>query len=199
MKKIIALAAIAAACSTSAFAQVSNFTGFSAAVNMTMDAASTDFSGSGSISDQSLGANLQAAYGYALNANTVLSVGATYALTDAKAGNFVDNNNGAVTTKLKKQNSIYIEPGFLVAPSTLAYGKISFDSATLDLSSAAGNGTADSKGTGFGIGIRTVLDKNLFLQIEAKQTVFDKARVSGNDVDHKTKTTTASVGIGYKF
>jgi hypothetical protein len=177
---------------------VSNFTGFSAAANMTMDA-TTNQMVDGSIADQSVGANVQASYGYALNANTVLSVGATYALTDAKAGNFVDQASDNGTAKLKKQASIYIEPGFLVSPSTLVYGKVSFDTATGNAVTPAYSVSADVKGTGFGVGIRTMLDKNLFLQVEAKQTTFDKASFPGDTDQFQVKTTNASIGIGYKF
>lgn len=197
MKKIITMMAVAAACSTSAFAQVSNFTGVSAAANMTMDSSSTKFK-DGSIADHSIGANVQAAYGYALTSDVVLSVGAAYALTDAAAGDFIDNSNGAVTTKLKNQSSLYVEPGFLLNPTTLVYGKVSYESATLNLNGSGYTLNKDIKGTGFGVGVRTMLNKNMFLQVEAKQITFDKENPADTG-PFQAKGTVGSIGIGYKF
>ena len=75
MKKIIALTVVAAAaCSTSAFAQVSNFTGLNAAANMTSIKTETTPEGNPTMSDRAIGANLQAAYGFALTPEFVMSV-----------------------------------------------------------------------------------------------------------------------------
>ena len=195
MKNLIALVSIAAACSTSAFAQVSNFEGFSAATNLTYSNASVSNS-SESLSDKSAGVNLQAAYGFALDANTVLTVGGSYALSDAKAG---DYTNPAGTMKLKNQVSFYVEPGFLVNASTLVYGKLSYDTASLNAIDSEGTWKMNIKGMGYGIGARTMLDKNLFLQAEVKQTRFG-AEAFPEDTDKiKTKNTVLSFGVGYKF
>ena len=196
MKKIIALAAIAAAYSTSAFAQVSNFEGFSAATNLTYSKASVASSQDFSLSDKSTGVNLQAGYGFAMDASTVITVGAQYALSDAKAGDYT-NPTGSV--KLKKQTSFYIEPGFLLNPTTLVYGKVSYDSASANAIEASATYKADIKGIGYGFGARTMLDKNLFVQAEVKKTSFGEESFPGDTAKFKVKNTVASVGIGYKF
>ena len=198
MKKFIAFAAIAAACSTSAFAQVSNFEGFSAATNLTYSNASVS-SSSQKFKDKSAGANLQAAYGFALDANTVLSLGATYSLNNAKAGDYTNDDTTTGSLKLKKQISYYVEPGYLLNSSTLVYGKVSYDTATLNAIEAAGTYKFDVNGIGYGFGIRSMIDKNIFVQVEAKRTSFGKESFPGDTEQLKVKNTLSSVAIGYKF
>ena len=197
MKKIIALAAIAAACSTSAFAQVSNFEGFSAATNLTHSNTSVSNSND-SLSDKTVGANLQAAYGFALDTSTVLTVGASYALKDTKTGDYTNDGSTGVL-KLKNQISYYVEPGFLLNASTLVYGKISYDTASLNAIQADGTTKTNIKGMGYGVGARTMLDKNLFLQAEVKHTTFGSEALPGDTDKIKTKNTVVSFGVGYKF
>ena len=199
MKKIIALAVVSAACSTSTFAQVSNFTGFSAAANLTSIKTNTTPEGQGALRGRGTGANLQAAYGFTLSSESVLSVGATYGLTNDKAGGYVDTSETG-NLKLKKQVSIYVEPGYLVSPQTLVYGKVSYESATDEVISSvpANSDSADIKGVGLGFGVRTMIDKNWFAQAEYKQTKFDK-KMSNAGTNLDVKNTGVSVGIGYRF
>ena len=199
MKKIIALAVVVAACSTSTFAQVSNFTGLNAAANMTSIKTETTPEGNPTLSDRAIGANLQAAYGFALTPEIVLSVGATIGLTNDKAGGYVDTHDTG-NLKLKKQTSIYVEPGYMVTSQTLVYGKVAYETATLDMTSTdpSNSATADVKGVGFGVGARTMLNKNWLAQAELKQTKFDKATGSdGSKLD--ARSSVVSVGVGYKF
>jgi opacity protein-like surface antigen len=195
MKKIITLAVVAAACSTSAFAQVSNFTGFSAAANLTSIKTDTTPQGEAALSGRGTGANLQAAYGFDLTPEYVLAVGATFGLTSNKAGGYVDTNETG-DLKLKKQVSIYVEPGYLVSPQTLVYGKVSYESATDEVTSSvpANNDSADIKGVGLGFGVRTMIDKNWFAQAEYKQTKFDK-KMSNAGTNLDVKNSGVSIGI----
>lgn len=201
MKKIISAAIIVIANSVSAFAQVSNFTGVSAGVNLEHTAVTSQLSDATSESDalgqHSVGLSLQGAYGVALSSNAVLGVGATYSLTDAKAGYLKDNPNATSTLKAKNASSIYLEPGFLVNEKTLAYGKLSYE--TFKMSS---NGVIRSDknfdGVGYGLGIRTMLDKVWSLQVEVKHVVYGSEKMEGT-TDFKPKATSGSIGVGYKF
>ncbi len=207
MKKIIALAAIAAACSTSAFAQVSNFTGPSAGVNLSTVSTTTKISPDGEVAldgigQQSFGSSLQAAYGFPLSNEAVLSVGGTYALTKDKAGNFEIDTGKVVQFKVKNQMSLYVEPGYLVSNTTLAYGKLSYESAKLagESSVADANGSQKVNGIGYGFGIRTMLDKNLSLQAEVKQVQYGTENFNDDgSAKFKTSATVGTIGLGYKF
>lgn len=200
MKKFIVLAAAAAACSTSAFAQVSNFTGPSVGVNLDHTAvsnqitdASTDLDGLG---QQSVGVSLQAAYGFDLSPSSVLSIGATYSLTDAKAGHIKDNST--VTFKGKNAYSIYLEPGVLISDKTLAYGKVSYESVKMSAEDTGGSDSKNINGVGYGFGIRTMLDKAWSLQAEVKHVKYGSEALDSTTT-FKTSATIGTIGLGYKF
>jgi len=198
MKKFIVLAAAAAACSTSAFAQVSNFTGPSVGVNLDHTAvssqitdATTELDGLG---QHNVGVSLQAAYGFELTPASVLNIGATYSLSDAKAGHIKDNNT--VTFKGKNATSVYFEPGVLINDKTIAYGKVSYE--TVKMSADGGNGDKNINGVGYGFGIRTMLDKAWSLQAEVKHVTYGSEKLD-RTTDFKTTATVGTIGLGYKF
>lgn len=211
MKKIIALAAIAAACSTSAFAQVSNFTGPSVGVNLDLVSSSielNDFAGNNAgrknnIGLGDMGATAQAAYGFELSPKTVISVGATYGLTGYngyKGTDSVADGSGNSTLKVKNVMSLYVEPGYLVNNTTLAYAKLGYESAKLDASFSDGSASVDINGMSYGFGMRTMLDKNLFIQAEVKRVSYNRSNFPGDtESNFKADATVGSVGIGYKF
>lgn len=199
MKKIIAAATLAI--TGTAFAQVSNFTGYSAGVNMDHTAVTTKLSAGSATIDglgqQSVGATLYGAYGVALDNNTVVNFGATYGLTNAKGGS-TDDGSGPLTAKLKNQYSLYVEPGMLLNDKTLAYGKIAYNSAKIELDAQGDIGSKSINGFGYGVGIRTMVDKNLSLNVEIKRVNYGQ-ETTLDDVGFKTTATVGSVGIGYKF
>lgn len=205
MKKIIAVAALSIATGT-AFAQTANFTGFSAVVNLNTVAVNTkvsleELASFDGIGQQSWGASIQGAYGFELSNSSVLSVGATYGLSKSKAGSLTveGEDGGTAALKLKNQMSIYVEPGFLLSDKTMVYGKVAYES---------GKGTADFtggdsesqkiKGSSFGFGIRTMIDKNTFIQAEIKQVGY-KAKEYESFGSIKTKATVGTIGFGMKF
>lgn len=203
MKKIITVAIVAAACSTSALAQVSNFTGPSVGVNLDHTAVLTEMSyasgnNNNGYGQQSIGASVQGAYGFALTDSFVLSVGVNYSLVDAKGYDFNGSGISASDT-LKNQYSLYLEPGYLVSEKTLAYGKVSFESAKFSEEQAGQTiFNRDLNGMGYGFGIRTMLDKNLSLQAEVKNVRYGAETVVST-AQFKTSATIGTIGLGYKF
>ena len=204
MKKIITLATVVAAFSTSAFAQVSNFTGYSAGVNLDHTAVNYENSYSSGGNDngfgqQSVGVSIQGAYGLALSNSVILSIGANYSLVDSKSYEASSGTGISITDKLKNQYSLYLEPGYLVSEKTLAYGKVSYESAkgTEDQTGQASI-SKDLHGMGYGFGIRTMLDKNLSLQAEIKSVKYGSESSSATS-QFKTSATVGTIGLGYKF
>lgn len=197
MKKIIALA-VAAACSTTTFAQASNFTGPSVGVNLDHTAVSSQITDATSdldgLGQHSVGVSLQAAYGFELTPSSVLNIGTTYSLTEAKAGHVKDTNT--VTFKGKNATSVYFEPGLLINDKTLAYGKVSYE--TVKMTADGGNGDKNINGVGYGFGIRTMLDKAWTLQAEIKHVTYGSEKLD-RTTDFKTTATVGTVGVGYKF
>jgi opacity protein-like surface antigen len=200
----IATSAIALA-SSSVFAQASNFQGFSAGANVNFATTSTEVVNNKSvykINEASQNASLQAAYGIGLSNSAVLGFGGTYSLGDLKAGSG-SASNGAMTVALKTKNlySLYLEPGFVVGNTSLAYAKLMYLGTKGERTSSFGPRSTTSsehfKGMGFGAGFRTMLNKNLYLQAEFLQTNFGSKNIHGIDI--KISGTTGTVGLGYKF
>ena len=212
MKKIIAFAAVAAACSTSAFAQVSNFTGLSAAVNLDAIGNSVEInnvagSDAGSVYSpgaNEFGANAQVAYGFELSPKSVVSLGASYSLTGYdgfKSTDSIADGSGKTSTKATNVMSLYVEPGYLVSNSTLAYGKVGYEATSFEGKFKDGSSASlDLTGVSYGFGIRTMIDKNLFVQAEVKR-IDDNTNAFAGDTESnfKAKVTAGSIGLGYKF
>ena len=64
-------------------------------------------------------------------------------------------------------------------------------------------GTSDSTknitGTSLGFGIRTMVNKTSYLQVEGKQMNYGAARYDGSTADFTARGTVASIGFGVKF
>ena len=203
MKKLLIAAAIAASfIAPHAFAQSKNFEGFSIAGNLNLISATTEMSlneqSINGVGQQSTNASLQAAYSFAASDVVLLSVGGTYNLADVDAGTIKSGVNTA-TVKLQNGTSIYFEPGYVLSEKTLGYAKVSYNTGTVKGEEGTASVTKDISGTGFGFGVRTLLSKNLYLQVEANRIQFDSARFSGDTTDFKSSATVGTVGIGYKF
>lgn len=201
MKKIITAAAFAVI-ATSASAQGSNFAGFSAGLNLNSVSTNTKISQGDSTLDglgqQSWNGSLQGAYGFVTSPSTVVSVGATYGLGSSKASE--SSRTGFKTaTKANNQLSVYVEPGFLASVNTLVYAKLSYEKAEIEISGDVLNSSQSMNGKSFGFGVRTMIDKTTYLQVEAKQIEFGSYRFDGDTADFKTKATVGTVGIGMRF
>ena len=199
IKLLICLAATAAVCS--AQAQSGDFTGFSAGGNLAMNAASltepyngwSDFT----FGMQSIGVGGFAGYGLSIGKNTVLTLGFDYSFSDIKAAEFKASTTSA-SSKLQNAWSVSIAPGTMLTDKTLAYFKLGFENGK-----AAYSGTTElSKnitGTSWGVGMKTLFDKNTFMQIEVKQVNYGAARYDGDTVDFTARGTSGSVGVGFMF
>jgi opacity protein-like surface antigen len=199
MKKIVIAAAITVLAS-SAMAQASNFTGWSAAGNLNMVSASTELSGGGAsvnFGETSQNFSVGVAHGIQLDAKTILTVGGTYGIGSIKAGSGGFDNDD-FTIKGKNMYSLYVEPGVLMSNTTLAYGKVAYSSMKGELSVAGvGSGTETFTGFGYGAGIRTMLDKTTFIQVEVVQTKYGSKSDEG--VSFQPAATVGSIGFGMKF
>ena len=200
MKKLlICLAATAAVCS--AQAQSGDFTGFSAGANMAMNAGNYSqpigtltIDGLG---QQSLGVGGFAAYGLSMGSASVLTLGFDYSFSDIKAGEIKTTTTSA-SVKFQNLWSVSIAPGTMLTDKTLAYFKLGFESGK-----AVGSSTTEvSKnitGSSWGVGMKTLFNKNTFLQVEVKQLNFGSARFDGDAVDFTARGTSGSVGVGFMF
>ena len=97
-------------------------------------------------------------------------------------------------------------PTYAITGNSAIFAKISYNHVDLDLTSA-GTTTITSKpgnleGWGYGVGSKTMLDKNTYLQVEVNYTDYDAISgtlSSGNTYSADPKTIAGTVSIGYKF
>ena len=201
MKKLFACLLIIGATGM-ASAQVSNFTGFSGAVNLSTVSSRTEVESQFQLAGDNWGGSVQAAYGLELSSSSVIGFGMNYSLGKSKSGTAYDNKVATDTLNIKNQYSFYLEPGSLLSDNTLLYGKISVEKGKFAVTSTpASNGFSKSiSGTGYGAGLRHMLDKSKFVQVEFMKVAY-KTTTPPADLTFKLKssTTLGTIGIGMKF
>jgi opacity protein-like surface antigen len=174
-------------------------------------------------------------YGFAMGNNFVLGLGATYDFSKTKTGGFTSNYriNGedatfTIDSNLKDHYSLYIQPTYVINKDSAMFAKVGRHYAKSSVKSAGGftatyEGSSflagllgDDKtvsknieGWGFGLGLKTFLTSNLFVQLEGGIVEYDKINLpfsldaidtwDDNTGSHKIKTTNAMVSVGYKF
>jgi outer membrane immunogenic protein len=226
MNKILKWSAIAfLATSTSLMAQSKNFEGasigvyggtYGAAVNgsvVTGAGVSTSETNNGAIGKVGMIAGGDLAYTFATGSNGFVALGGTYIPASAKFGSgdtSAGSNNTAATVsgKIKHPYSIYLQPGYAVSNDSAIYAKVSYLEAKFDISSSATitQQPGNLNGWGYGIGLKTFLDKNTFVEVEGNYSKYDTLTAKYTATGGQTNTVTATpkvaqglVTIGYRF
>jgi hypothetical protein len=227
MNKILKLSAIALlASSTSLMAQSKNFAG--ASIGLSLSAVGAEISGSStSSSGATAGANatsgslgkvaeiaaIDASYGFAMGANSVFVVGATYTPGKAKAGSgsYTDNNTGGtdtgtLTVEVKDPYTIYVAPTYVVGNNSALYAKLGYSKADVDVNATGGAALtakpSDLEGWTYAIGSKTLLTNNVYVGVEASITDYDSinaTRSSGVNISADAKVAQGTITLGYKF
>lgn len=192
MKRIVLIAASAVLATPLAFAQAKNFEGFSLALTADSSRSTAEVVGTASDSSTAGGAGLEAQYSIPMGNQFVLGLGVNYRAGSRSAGTV-----GGTNFSIKDAAAFDIVPGFAVSDSLLVYGKVSGLSA-----SAIGNtgGTESSEsisGIGYGLGVRSFIDKNMFFQVGYDANIYDNKTKAG--VTYKNSSNVFSLGFGYKF
>ncbi len=182
MKNTVVVACLALAAPL-AFAQAKNFEGFSLGATLA-NTKTTPESSTASADGTTTSVALNAQYTFALGQQFVLGVG-----LDVGTGNNSAGTNSGRDLVTKNRYALEFTPGFAVSDTAMVYGKIASLSATGDATGYSENFT----GLGYGLGIRGLVDKNMYWQVgyDSNQ-YFEKSGV-------KAKSTTLSAGVGYKF
>jgi opacity protein-like surface antigen len=231
MNKILKLSAIALlASSTSLMAQSKNFAGASlglsvSAVGAEISGSSTSSSGGTNGTNSSTGsvgkvaeiAAIDASYGFAMGANSVFVVGATYTPGKAKAGsgNYTDNNQeddannsstGTLSVEVKDPYTIYVAPTYVVGNNSALYAKLGYSKADINVSATGGAALtakpSDLEGWTYAIGSKTLLTNNVYVGVEASVTDYDSinaTRATGVKVNADAKVAQGTITLGYKF
>ena len=214
MNKILKLCAIALlASSTSLMAQTKSFEGasigiFGGAIGAEADGsvAGTATTGSGSLGKVSGIAGVDLSYGFAGGA---FAVGATYVPMKAKFGTGSGNDSTSGTTitgELKDHYTIYVQPTYVVNKDAALFAKFAYAHADISTKNTT-SASSDVEGWGYGIGLKTFLTPNAFVQVEGMYTDYDSIKGtklsagsgSTTTVNADLKTVQALITLGYKF
>ena len=228
MNKILKLSAIALlASSTSLMAQSKNFAGASlglslSAVGAEISGSSTSSTGgtssvnstSGSIGKVVEIAAIDASYGFAMGANSVFVIGATYTPGKAKAGsgNYTDSNTGGtgdtgtLSVEVKDPYTIYVAPTYVVGNNSALYAKLGYSKADINVNATGGAALTakpnDLEGWTYAIGSKTLLTNNVYVGVEASVTDYDSisaTRATGVGITADAKVAQGTITLGYKF
>ena len=232
MNKILKLSSIALlASSTSLMAQSKNFSG--ASIGLSLSAVGAEISGnstssaggtsgtnatSGSIGKVAEIAAIDASYGFAMGANSVFVVGATYTPGKAKAGsgNYTErntfngatgnNDTGTLAVEIKDPYTIYVAPTYVVGNNAALYAKLGYSKADINVKATCGaaltKNPADLEGWTYAIGSKTLLTNNVYVGVEASITDYDSikaTRATGVNVSADAKVAQGIITLGYKF
>jgi hypothetical protein len=221
-----AVALLATTAATPALSQSKNFAGPSIAISGAFN--SGDVKGTAQTDDENASSNfgksniipgIDLSYGIPIDNNFLVNIGATYdlsksTLADARASLLPDEgeDNDTYTTKLtiKDHYSFYIQPTYLVSNTSAIFAKLSYNFAKGSYTETATNLDPTSftvsrnmEGFGYGIGLKSLLNNNLYVQVEAGIDEYDKesATDSDNGITYSIdpKVVTGKISIGYKF
>lgn len=197
MKKVI-IALLAIGISPYAFAD--KFNGASVSVNGEFSSTTAKVKSDGNtyegVGRQSGNLDIAADYAFSVNDKFVVLAGGRYALFDNEIAKYKSDDESA-KVKSKNHYSLFVAPGYKINQDTLAYVKASFESAKGTLSGTDDDQSRRYNGFAFGVGLRSYITDQVFVNVEASRTFYNKESFSGTSTD--TGTTTASFGAGYSF
>ena len=153
-------------------------------------------------------------YGIEMNKDFVISIGATYDFSKSESeilsGTDENGDAASVKGKLKDHYSVYLQPTYLINSSTGIFAKASYNFAkasyTISVNEDSLSISDDVNGWGYGLGIKSFLNNNLFIQAEGSLTKYDRTskNLEGDtgiiyDISSKPEVLSAIISIGYKF
>jgi len=221
------LALLASVATTPAFSQAKNFAGPSIAIGAGYNSLETPVKlketlpDDGGISTLTFGGSKQnfnyladISYGIEMNKDFVMSLGATYDFSKSESeilsGTDETGASASFKGKLKDHYSVYLQPTYLINSSTGIFAKASYNFAKANYTITSGADSLsisdDINGWGYGLGIKSFINNNLFIQAEGSLTEYDKTskNLVGDsgiiyDMSSKPEVLSAIISIGYKF
>jgi hypothetical protein len=222
MNKICKLSAIALlASSTSLMAQTfsgpyvgvsGSIAGFATDASKTSSDNTTNGAGNGPVGKITPLAALDLGYGIPAGSGTTIAIGATYTPMKAELdGKGTDNARGQTHKfEIKDHFTIYVQPTFEINKDSAFFVKAFYahaDTSATNLTKAPG----DLEGFGGSTGLKVMLTKNAFVQVEAAYTKYDTLTATDTSIGGQggsiTRTYKAEdpelaegrITVGYKF
>lgn len=219
-----AVALLATTAATPALSQSKLFEGISLAINGSLNGSTSNYKDrvvdggltlaayDDKLGDVSAVFGSDLNYGFGLSNNFILGVGITYDFGKTKAGNtsisFIGEDDELVPfvgqkASIEDHKSIYIQPTYIVSSTTGLFAKLGYHEADYKVTDVFNeSGSANLKGWGYGFGVKTFINNNLFIQAEAQQINYGSESYTyaeGATITVKPKVYSGTISIGYKF
>jgi hypothetical protein len=155
-------------------------------------------------------AAIDVGYGIPAGSGTTIAVGATYTPMEADfSGRSNDANSGqSHTFTIKNPYTVYIAPTFEINKDSAFFVKAVYSKADVKATNLTSSPN-DLEGFGGAAGLKVMLTKNAYVQVEAAYTKFDSISATDTAVTQTTNTRTYTandpelvegrITIGYKF
>jgi hypothetical protein len=192
------------AVTTNVQADTSKFTGFGVGLSGSFVGGDTELSVTGAnlnVGENDTVFGIDANYSFPVDGKFFIAVGATYDLDKTKFGSA---NDGTDTIKYSMDDhySLYIQPSIAVSTNTAVFAKLGYHEAEGKITVTSGttyggSATQDFKGWGYGLGIKTILSNNFYIQAEAGLIDYDKETADG--VSYKPEAVVGTITVGYKY
>jgi opacity protein-like surface antigen len=179
--------------STASMAELADFTGPEVGATLAISNGKLKTGGK-SLSDTSAGVALHGGYVMEATKDIAVLFGIDYNLTNVKSGTGESDEEGRQKIYFKNPYSLSLGAGSLVNDNTLAYAKVSYESAKYSY----GKTNSTLKGYGLGAGARYLLNKTTYVQAELKYTKYTKN--DGENIDDANVSNTQfNIGLGMMF
>lgn len=144
-------------------------------------------------------------YGYQVTDEFLAIMGLSYSLNDGDKikgyqksyhANYTDKSASAETDNVL---TLYIGPAYEISNNVLGYAKLYYQNFDLDTTNNVGfsSGSYEVHSYGLGIGMKSQLTKNLFINTEISRQMYDDSSFVDHSLD--TGSTIASIGLSYNF
>ena len=144
-------------------------------------------------------------YGYQVTDEFLAIMGLSYSLNDGNKikgyqksyhANYTDKSASAETDNVL---TLYIGPAYEISNNVLGYAKLYYQNFDLDTTNNVGfsSGSYEVHSYGLGIGMKSQLTQNLFINTEISRQMYDDSSFVDHSLD--TGSTIASIGLSYNF
>lgn len=165
----------------------------------------SDSTGNGTWGQTSSVGVIDAGYTAQINQTWGVGVGATLDTNKTRFGESSffkpnDPNNQDIAFRGKDHYSVYVQPFLNLTPGTTVFAKLGYHAMKRDEIDSANADKSFSQrlnGIGYGVGVKTMMTKNTYLQAEAMWVDYRSKTMSPDD--YKTKSTAGIVTFGYQF
>ena len=144
-------------------------------------------------------------YGYQVTDEFLAIMGLSYSFNDGdkikgyQKSYHPDYTDKSASAETDNVLTLYVGPAYEISNNVLGYAKLYYQNFDLDTTNNVGfsSGSYEVHSYGLGIGMKSQLTKNLFINTEISRQMYDDSSFVDHSLD--TGSTIASIGLSYNF